>query len=282
MKIFKKISDIKNEIGRLKQEGSKIGFVPTMGALHKGHIHLIECSVSDNDITVCSIFVNPIQFNNPEDLEKYPKQIDEDIKMLEEANCDILFSPDVEEMYPRNGEEFPQFDFGELGSVMEGRNRPGHFQGVAVVVKKLFEIVEPHRAYFGKKDYQQLLIVRSLVEQYHLSPEIVACNIVREKDGLAMSSRNKRLTFSQRRKAPAIYANLQKAKELKDYLSVEQLRRWMQERYLGSEDFRLEYFEIADADTLQSINNWEDSEKPMGFVVVHMGNVRLIDNIELF
>jgi len=278
MKIFTSISEISNILEKYRQEGKSIGFVPTMGALHEGHLNLIRKAKAQNDISVCSIFVNPIQFNNKEDLEKYPNKIDRDIELLENENCDILFNPSVEEMYPQPDET--EFDFGELELVMEGAHRPGHFRGVAIVVKKLFEIIKPTKAYFGKKDYQQLLIVESLVEQYKLSPEIVACEIVREKDGLAMSSRNSRLSFSQRRKAPAIFKNLQKAKELKEYLSPEQLKRWMEERYTGSDDFLLEYFEIADSKTLQPITEWNTEHKAMGFIVVHMGSVRLIDNIE--
>jgi pantoate--beta-alanine ligase len=279
MRIFTTISKIIETLDDFQREGKSIGFVPTMGALHAGHISLIQESKANNDITIASIFVNPIQFNNKEDLEKYPNQIEKDIQMLEEENCDILFNPTVEEMYPTP--DLTEFNFGKLEKVMEGANRPGHFRGVAIVVKRLFEIIKPTKAYFGKKDYQQLLIVKSLVSQYNLSPEIIACNIVREEDGLAMSSRNKRLSFAQRRKAPSIYANLQKAKDLKEYLSPKQLKHWMHERYLGNEDFTLEYFEIADSETLESITEWDDNKNAIGFIVVHLGGVRLIDNIEI-
>ncbi len=279
MNIFKTIADIKQALSKLRNEGKSIGFVPTMGALHHGHLSLIQQSKAENDITVCSIFVNPIQFNNKKDLEKYPNQITNDIQMLTDEGCDFLFNPGVEEMYPVADNS--EFNFGYLEQVMEAANRPGHFRGVAIVVKRLFEIIEPTKSYFGKKDFQQLLIVKSLVEQYDLSPEIVACDIVREDDGLAMSSRNKRLSFSQKRKAPAIYANLQKAKGMKEYLSPKLLIRWIEEKYIGHEDFRLEYFEIADGETLRPIEEWSESNNPMGFIVVHMGSVRLIDNIEL-
>lgn len=279
MKIITTISEINETLNIFHKEGKNIGFVPTMGALHAGHISLIQESKENNDITVTSIFVNPIQFNNKEDLDKYPNQIEKDIQMLEDVNCDILFKPTVNEMYPTPDNS--EFHFGKLEGVMEGANRPGHFHGVAVVVKRLFEIIKPTKAYFGKKDFQQLLIVQSLVSQHNLSPEIIACDIVREEDGLAMSSRNKRLSFAQRRKAPAIYENIKKAKDLKDYLSPKQLKHWMQERYLDNEDFILEYFEIADSKTLESITEWDTSRKAMGFIVVHLGGVRLIDNIEL-
>jgi len=280
MEIYNTILETQNRLNELRSSGKSIGFVPTMGALHQGHLSLIERSKKENDITVCSIFVNPIQFNQAEDLEKYPSQIEKDIELLESVDCDILFNPSVEEMYPQPDET--EFDFGELELVMEGAHRPGHFRGVAVVVKKLFEIVKPTKAYFGKKDYQQLLIVKSLVEQYKLSPEIVGCDIVREESGLAMSSRNARLSFGQKRIAPQIYKNLMKAKELKEFLAPAILKRWIEEKYIGHEDFRLEYIEIADGNNLQPIENWDDTNKPMAFIAVHMGAVRLIDNIELY
>lgn len=278
MKTFTSIYQLKQTLKEIRNEGKSIGFVPTMGALHQGHLSLIQQSKEENEITVCSIFVNPIQFNNPSDLEKYPNQLDKDIKMLEEHDCDILFNPNVEEMYPEP--DNAEFDFGYLDTVMEAANRPGHFRGVAIVVKRLFEIVEPSRSYFGKKDYQQLLIVKSLVEQYQLSPEIIACTIVREKNGLAMSSRNNRLSIAQKQKAPTIYANLKKAQELKKYLSPELIKVWIEEKHLDQEDFKLEYFEIYDAESLKPIKAWGDAVNSMGFIVVQMGDIRLIDNIE--
>jgi len=280
MNIYNTIVETKVAMNELHKQGKSIGFVATMGALHQGHLELIKQSKRDNDITICSIFVNPIQFNRQEDLEKYPSQIEKDIKMLEDENCDFLFNPTADEMYPEIDQT--EFDFGKLEQVMEGANRPGHFRGVAIVVKRLFEIIEPTKAYFGKKDYQQLLIVKSLVKQYDLSPEIIGCEIVREDSGLALSSRNQRLSFGQKRKAPAIYKNLQKAKELKEYLAPDVLKRWIEEKYIGHEDFRLEYIEIADGNNLQPIESWSDTDKPMAFIVVHMGNIRLIDNIELY
>jgi len=280
MNIYNTIVETKVAMNELHKQGKSIGFVATMGALHQGHLELIKQSKRDNDITICSIFVNPIQFNRQEDLEKYPNQIEKDIKLLEDENCDFLFNPTADEMYPEIDQT--EFDFGKLEQVMEGANRPGHFRGVAIVVKRLFEIIEPTRAYFGKKDYQQLLIVESLVKQYNLSPEIIGCEIVREDSGLALSSRNQRLSFGQKRKAPAIYKNLKKAKELKEYLAPDVLKRWIEEKYIGHEDFRLEYIEIADGNNLQTITSWNDTDRPMAFIVVHMGNVRLIDNIELY
>ena len=280
MNIYKTVAETQSNIETLRKEGKTIGFVPTMGALHQGHLALIKQSKAENDITVCSIFVNPIQFNKVEDLKKYPSQLEKDIELLEAEGCDFLFNPSVDEMYPKPDQS--EFSFGDLESVMEGANRPGHFRGVAVVVKRLFEIIEPTKAYFGKKDYQQLLIVKSLVEQYNLSPEIIGCEIVREDSGLAMSSRNQRLSFGQKRKAPGIYLNLKKAKDMKEYLAPDVLKRWIEEKYIGHDDFKLEYIELADGNKLQPIENWNDSDKPMAFIVVHMGDVRLIDNIELF
>ena len=280
MKTIKTVTEIQSTVQALVRQGKSIGFVPTMGALHQGHLSLIQQSKKENDITVCSIFVNPIQFNRKEDLEKYPNQIEKDIELLIAEGCDFLFNPNTEEMYPQPDDT--TFDFGSLELVMEGKNRPGHFRGVAIVVKRLFEIIKPNRAYFGKKDYQQLLIVKSLVQQYNLSPQIIGCEIVREDSGLAMSSRNQRLSFGQKRKAPSIYTNLQKAKDLSEYLSPPVLKRWIEEKYIGHDDFRLEYIEIADGHNLQTITEWADTDKPMAFVVVHMGSVRLIDNIELY
>ncbi len=280
MKILKTIVDTTVTMNELRKQGKSIGFVATMGALHQGHIQLIKQSKAENDISICSIFVNPIQFNNPEDLEKYPNQIEKDIALLEEENCDFLFNPSVEEMYPEIDQT--EYDFGDLENVMEGSNRPGHFKGVAIVVRRLFEIIKPTRAYFGKKDYQQLLIVKSLVEQYKLSPEIIGCEIVREESGLALSSRNQRLSFGDKRKAPQIYSNLKKAKDLAKYLSPALLKKWIEEKYIGHDHFRLEYVEIADGNNLQPIENWNDTDKPMVFIVIHLGGVRLIDNIELY
>ena len=279
MKIINTIADTKVAMNELLKQGKSVGFVATMGALHEGHLQLIKQSKAENDITICSIFVNPIQFNNADDLKKYPNQIEKDIKLLEQESCDFLFNPSVDEMYPEIDQT--DFDFGALENVMEGANRPGHFRGVAIVVKRLFEIIMPTKAYFGKKDYQQLLIVKSLVEQYKLSPEIIGCEIVREESGLAMSSRNQRLGFGDKRKAPQIYSNLKKAQDLSEYLSPALLKKWIEEKYIGHDDFKLEYIEIADGNDLQPIDSWENSTKPMAFMVVHLGGVRLIDNIEL-
>ncbi len=266
-------------INRLKKEGKSIGFVPTMGALHEGHLSLMRKAKEENDVLVVSIFVNPIQFNNKNDLEKYPRNLEEDKKKLESVQCDILFAPTVEGMYPEPVTE--KYDFGELEQVMEGAFRPGHFNGVAVVVKRLFDITLPDRAYFGEKDFQQLAIIRRLVEMEHLPLEIVPCPIVREENGLAMSSRNERLTPEQREKAAFIYQTLQLAKKRKDDLCPSPLKQMVVNIFDANPDFKLEYFEIADEKTLQPVTAWGKQENVRAFIAVWMGDVRLIDNIRL-
>lgn len=280
MKIFSKISDTTSYIRQQKENGKTIGFVPTMGALHKGHLALMKRAKQENDILVVSIFVNPIQFNNKSDLDNYPRVFDKDIKLLEEIDTDILFAPTAREMYPEEVKK--QYDFGALGNVMEGANRPGHFNGVAIVVSKLFDITIPHRAYFGEKDFQQLAIINKLVKIENIEVEIVPCEIVREGDGLAMSSRNARLTISQRKAAPFIHKVLQNAIKYAGKKSVVELKEWVENEFEDKNEFNLEYFEISDSVDLQPITNWNEVEVAMGFIVVNMGNIRLIDNIRLF
>jgi pantoate--beta-alanine ligase len=258
--------------------GKRIGFVPTMGALHQGHISLVRRSVAENDITAVSIFVNPIQFNNPADLEKYPRNIDSDIALLENAGVDLVFVPSVEEMYPDAPTE--TYDFGELGSVMEGAFRPGHFNGVAVVVRRLFDIVQPTKAYFGEKDYQQLLIIRELVKQINSHVEIIACPIDRENDGLARSSRNLRLTDEMRRTAPFIYQQLLKARSMAVNHTAQEIKEIIEKSFEEHPLLKLEYFTIADGQTLQSIDG-AVPENAYAFVVAFAGDIRLIDNIRL-
>ena len=264
-------------MSRQKAEGMQIGFVPTMGALHEGHLSLMQRAKEENDLLAVSVFVNPIQFNNAADLEKYPRDLDRDRKLLEQIGCDVLFAPDVEEMYPEP--ETTAYDFGPLERVMEGASRKGHFNGVAVVVRKLFGIIGPQKAYFGEKDFQQLAIIQELVRQYKLPVEIVPCPIVREPDGLAMSSRNERLTAEERKIAPEIYRILQAAKAKIDELSPPELKKWVEEQFDKEPEFRLDYFEIADDTYLQPVENWDNNKGIMGFVAVFLGNVRLIDNI---
>lgn len=277
MKTFKKIIAIKNQLKQDAENGKTIGFVPTMGALHKGHISLVNMARKRNDIVVVSIFVNPIQFNNPEDLKKYPRTFDEDAQKLEAAGVDYIFYPEVEEMYPEEATE--KYDFGALEKVLEGAFRPGHFNGVGVVVKRLFDIVQPQQAYFGKKDFQQLAIIRKLVEIENIPVEIVAGETKREADGLAMSSRNIRLSPFERTIAPQIYANLQYTKVNKTAKTPAEL----EESAIAnlSSGFDVEYFKICDGYSLQSISSWEETDYPVALVAAHLGKVRLIDNLEL-
>lgn len=276
MHIFKTVVEIQDYLN-IEAIEQTIGFVPTMGALHQGHLSLIRQAKAGNALCVSSIFVNPIQFNNPSDLEKYPRTIEKDVEMLKSAGCDILFFPDVKEMYPE--EDTTVYDFNQLDKVMEGEFRPGHFRGVAVVVRRLFEIIKPHKAYFGKKDFQQLKIVESLVRQYSLSPVIVGCEIVREADGLAMSSRNIRLTARQREVAPFIYQSLKEAVNLMHSKSVEETIKFVKDCINNKAEMEVEYFKICDSNTLLEIKDWKNSNSIMGFIVVNIGEIRLIDNI---
>ncbi len=280
MKVFSKISETTSYLQEQKNIGKTIGFVPTMGALHEGHLELMRYAKAENDLLVVSVFVNPIQFNKSSDLEKYPRNLEQDKKLLERVKCDILFAPTVEEMYPEP--IIKEYDFGKLGKVMEGANRPGHFNGVAIVVKKLFDITIPNKAYFGEKDFQQLAIIKKLVAMEHLNLEIVPCPIVREFDGLAMSSRNERLTAQQRKNAPFIYKTLQQALKMTASKSVMEVKSWVENEFNSNDAFGLEYFEVGDAVDLQQVKDWKGTKNIMGFVVANMRNVRLIDNIRLF
>jgi pantoate--beta-alanine ligase len=277
MKIFTKITDIKAELARLRAQKKSVGFVPTMGALHRGHVSLVEKARKENNMVVISIFVNPTQFNNPEDLKKYPRTLEKDLKMLKSAQNDIVFSPEVEEMYPTNEPE-EHFDFKGLDTVMEGKFRPGHFKGVARVVSKLFRIVEPDRVYFGEKDYQQLLIIRKISERLFHSIVIVACPTMREADGLAMSSRNALLDRATRSEAPLIFQILSKVKEL-NRMSIPELKKMVEDKINSSSTLRVEYFEIADENNLQPLS--EMSKNARAFIAVQAGKVRLIDNLSL-
>lgn len=277
MKRFTTINELESALERERRNGKRVGFVPTMGALHPGHISLIERCARENDCCVASIFVNPTQFNDPKDLETYPRTPEKDFKMLERGGCTYLFEPSVDEMYP--SPDTRVFDFGDLGSVMEGTHRPGHFNGVAQVVSRLFDIVKPNTAYFGEKDFQQLAIIRELVHQQAYPITIVSCPIVREADGLAMSSRNSRLNTEEREKAPKIADILSKSRIFAAENSVNDTVRFVSEK-LGNEPlFRLDYFDIVDGRTLQAVKSWSDSDYIVGCVAVFCGPVRLIDNI---
>ncbi len=276
---FSKVSETTEFIQNQKDNGKSIGFVPTMGALHKGHLELMKKAKSENDLLVVSIFVNPIQFNNPEDLEKYPRDLTKDKKLLEEINCDVLFAPSVKEMYP--DEVIKKYDFGSLETAMEGASRPGHFNGVGVVVSKLFNICIPHKAYFGEKDFQQLAIIKKLVEMESFPIEIIACPTVREDDGLAMSSRNERLTKTERASAPFIYEVLNMALDNRELLCPNILRQYVLNQFSDRPEFNVEYFELADDVNLQPVTAWNESIGTIGFIAVNLGKVRLIDNIRI-
>jgi pantoate--beta-alanine ligase len=269
-------------IKRLKQElenykSKNVGFVPTMGALHSGHISLVERSVKENDVTVVSVFVNPTQFNDKADLERYPRTEEADKKLLEAAGCDIVFMPQVEEMYPE--EDTRVFNFGSIETVMEGKYRPGHFNGVAQIVSKLFYAVEPTRSYFGEKDFQQVAIIRDMVRQLNLPVEIIACPIIREESGLARSSRNELLSAEERKKAALISEVLSKSVNFAKEMSVEEVKNWVCEQFTHDEVFKMDYYDIVDGNSLQSISSWEDSDYIVGCIAIYCGKIRLIDNI---
>lgn len=280
MNVYNFIVDIQRFVEEKHNLGLKVGFVPTMGALHEGHISLINRAKKDNDIVVSSVFVNPIQFNNPTDLEKYPRTPERDIEKLEQAGCDAVFMPSVDEMYPEKVEE--HYDFGDLERVMEGACRPGHFNGVAIVVRKLFEIVTPDRAYFGEKDFQQLAIIKKMVRNLNMNLEIVPCPIIRENDGLAMSSRNVRLNEKERAIAPQIYATLNDAASHKNEMTPAELRQYALDKFGTIKEFDVEYVEITDEINLKSIENWNECEHARIFVALQLGPVRLIDNVRIY
>ena len=277
MKIIHTISELKVHLDEYKSEGQKIGLVPTMGALHDGHLRLVERCVQENQVCVVSIFVNPTQFNDKNDLNTYPRTPEQDTDLLRRAGCKYVFMPSIEEMYPKP--DHRTFDFGSLATVMEGRFRPGHFNGVAQIVSKLFDAVMPDRAYFGEKDFQQLAIIRKMTKDLHYPIEIVPCPIVREKDGLAMSSRNRRLSSDEREKATIIAELLSKSTTFVSEKSIRKTISFVCDGLASDPTFRLEYFEIVDGDTLQPVENWEDSSHLVGCIAVFCGPVRLIDNI---
>jgi len=278
MEIIENISEIKYFLEKERQMQKRIGFVPTMGALHDGHLSLVNRCKQENDVCIVSIFVNPTQFNDRRDLLSYPRTLILDCQQLASVGCDYVFTPSEIEMYPEPDNRV--FDFGSIATVMEGACRPGHFNGVAQIVSKLFDIVEPDTAYFGEKDYQQVAIVRELVKQMNNPVQIVACPTLREADGLALSSRNIRLTPEQRKIAPMIAATLKESCTFVPEKSVQEVISWVKNTLSKEQVFRVEYFEIVDGQTLQPILNWEDSTNPTGCIAVFCGEVRLIDNIK--
>ena len=280
MKVFKKKQDLKAYLSIQKQNNLTIGFIPTMGALHQGHLSLVKKGKENNNIVVVSIFVNPTQFDNQEDLVKYPKTIENDVVLLESVNCNVVFIPSVEEIYAENISS-EKFEFDGLEDQMEGKFRDGHFDGVGTIVKALFEIIEPHDAYFGKKDFQQLQIIKKMVVKHHLPVNVIGCDIFREDDGLAMSSRNTRLTKEHRKAAPFIYKTLKKAKKKFRAKSPKRVVKWVKKKFKKHPLLELEYFTIADESNLQTIIKKEKNRKYRAFIAVYAGEIRLIDNINL-
>ena len=309
MKQISKAAELQAAVNEAKANGLQIGLVPTMGALHEGHLSLIERALKENDLVVVSLFVNPIQFNNKEDLEKYPRTIDKDLELIRNSEVRVrslmaeqspnselrtpnllAFTPTVVEMYP-DGEPKETYHFGPIEEVMEGPRRPGHFSGVAVVVRRLFDLAQPTRAYFGEKDYQQIAVIRNLLEQIKYPIELVPCPIVRADDGLALSSRNMRLSPEARAMAPAINATLEQAAEMAEYEEVDDVKEWVLDTLASWHEvnecgeglqFEPEYFEIVDAITLQPIDGWDDAEEngAVGCIAVWLDGVRLIDIVK--
>jgi pantoate--beta-alanine ligase len=278
--IFTKIAELRSFLTVVKKQKKTVGFVPTMGALHPGHISLIQASKSANDLTVCSIFVNPTQFNDKNDLARYPRTPETDSGMLKNAGCDVLFMPEVEEMYPDKDER--TFEFGYLDKILDGAHRPGHFNGVAQIVSRLFEIVQPTRAFFGSKDYQQLLIIKELVKQMSYPVEIVACPVIREADGLAMSSRNALLNASERQAASLIPRLMKEAAELKQKgVDVNGICLHVKTTLEKVKIYRLDYFAICNAENLREIKSFPEAAKPIALIACFVGKIRLIDNLIL-
>lgn len=280
MIIVTKVTELSSYILPLKSAAQKIGFIPTMGALHEGHLSLIEKSKKENDFTVVSIFVNPTQFDKKEDLDNYPSTLQNDLNALKEINCDLVFTPTVNDIY-ENNVAAEKFFFDGLENEMEGKHRKNHFDGVATIVKKLFELVQPTHAYFGEKDFQQLQIVRKLTEKFTIPTKIVGCEIFREKDGLAMSSRNIRLNEIERKNAPFIHQTLLKVQTKCTKESFSEVQKWVENEFKNHPNFTLEYFEIAEENTLKTAIEKKPNTKYRAFIAVYANTVRLIDNKEL-
>ena len=279
MKVLKSKKTLIDYVERQREMGKKIGFAPTMGALHEGHLSLYKAAKKENDEVISSIFVNPTQFNNPDDFQKYPKTLEKDLELLEKAGVDAVYVPNVEEMYP-DGLNSKKYNFDGLENEMEGKYRPGHFDGVGTIVEELFRQVQPHNAYFGEKDYQQLAIIKKMIEKTKLPVKIHGVPTLREEDGLAMSSRNVRLTETQRKEATIIYETLEKVKEWLKVLSVEEIKLRVLEIFRNS-NFELEYFVIADEKTLKETDFFYKDKNYRAFIVAYAGDVRLIDNMHL-
>jgi pantoate--beta-alanine ligase len=279
MQLVTSIRELKAIVSQAKNSG-KVGFVPTMGALHQGHISLVNRCASENYFTVVSIYVNPTQFNDKADLQRYPRDLNKDLEQLRDSGCTIVFAPTDEEMYPEP--DTRKFNFGTLETVMEGKFRPGHFNGVAQIVSKLFDAVQPDRAYFGLKDFQQLAIIKRMVKDYKYPVEIVPCAIVREPDGLAMSSRNMLLEPEKRSAAPFIYQTLKQILTLAESQSPEQIKEFVSTQFKTNANLELEYFEIVDDETLLPITKFDNTIACSACIAVFAGKIRLIDNIQFY
>ncbi len=277
MQVIQYKKELIDKLESFRKKGISIGFVPTMGALHAGHCSLLRKCKNENNISICSIFVNPSQFNDKNDLKNYPRNLDKDLQIIEAEKIDFVFCPDVKEMYPETDTRI--FKFGKLGEVMEGVHRPGHFNGVAQIVTKLFDVVEPTNAYFGEKDFQQLAIIKFLVRILNIPVKIISCPTLREPDGLAMSSRNLLLAPEERKNAPLIYQTLRKAVEMQKKIGITQLINWVVEKINSNPFLKVEYFEIVDDLELQPVKNWNDKSNKVGCIAVKTRTVRLIDNV---
>ena len=278
MQLYETITGIRQALDSQRRTGHSIGLAPTMGALHAGHLTLVDACKAQNDLTVCSIFVNPTQFNNPDDLARYPHTLEADCKLMEEAGCDLVFAPSVDEIYPTNPSL--KLNFGELETVLEGTFRPGHFNGVGIVVSKLFNIIQPNRAYFGQKDLQQVAVVKRLIRDLGFQLELVRMPIVREDDGLAMSSRNRNLSPAERQEAPVLFQALTQAQDILRNDGTLETAKTAVAGYLQNHPaFRLEYFEIANADTLQPVEQLQAPGTTALCIAAHLGKTRLIDNL---
>ncbi|MBO7265754.1 MAG: pantoate--beta-alanine ligase [Alistipes sp.] len=277
MIVVNRVSELNAALANLEKQG--VGFVPTMGALHAGHRSLVERARRENDTVVVSVFVNPTQFNDKNDLKNYPRTPEADCAILEAAGADIVFMPTVEDIYPEP--DTREFDFGLVDKVMEGATRPGHFNGVAQVVSRLFDIVKPERAYFGEKDFQQIAVIKAMVEQLNIDVNIVECPIVRAEDGLALSSRNELLTPEHRQAAPHIYATIKQCAEKMTTMTPQELTEWVISTIDSNPLLKTIYFEAVDARTMQKVERWEDSERIQGCCAIQAGEIRLIDNIKI-
>lgn len=280
MKVFHKIVDLQNALFDARKEGKDVGIVPTMGALHEGHASLVRRSVAENGVTVVSVFVNPTQFNDKNDLKNYPRDLDADCRLLDACGADYVFAPAVEEMYPQP--DTRQFEFPPVSTVMEGAHRPGHFNGVCQVVSRLFYIVRPDRAYFGEKDWQQIAVVKAMVKRLGLGVNIVECPIVREDNGLARSSRNALLAADEKAIAPNIFKALKESVDYAKSHTVKETHDWVVAQIEATEGLKVEYFSIVDGDTLQDIASWDDTPYAVGCITVYCGKtpIRLIDHIK--